>query len=178
MTTMLTIKTLKDFKTMKKILFIFLCLFFCQDALFAQTPAQVVWRNGGKNGDIVTLKDAQQGVEIKADAKKNRSIYAETQNTGCVAIECSFAKNDIEAIAEDKKINFEVKWYYYMSTRKSLMGSSSITLDESQDTDGIVKFVCVRSGICSGWWEVIIKNKNTGEIIKYANQDSYQICFN
>ena len=86
--------------------------------------------------------------------------------------------NDMTAISQGETVNFEVKWYYYMSTRRSLMGSNSIAVSSKDTQDGIVKFVCEKNNVCTGWWEVTIKNKKTGEIIRYANQDSYQICFN
>jgi hypothetical protein len=163
---------------MKKLFFVFLFLTL-SGAAFSQMPAQIIWRNGGKDGDVVTLKDAQNGVPLKAGKNaKTRSIYSENPNSGSVGIECSFPTNEIASMTKDGKLNFEVKWYYYMSTRKSLMGSNSVTIDDSAAQDGIVKFVCERNSICTGWWEVTIKNKNTGQMIRYANQDSYQICLN
>jgi len=162
---------------MKKIFLFFLFVIFSGTA-FSQTPAQIIWRNGSKDGDVITLKDASEGIELKSDTRKQvKSIYVDSQAQGSVGIECSFVKNDIEAIGKGA-VSFEVKWYYYMSTRKSLVGTNTVTLDTQDSKDGIIKFVCMRDNVRSGWWEVKIKNKTTGEIIKYANQDSYQICFN
>jgi len=161
---------------MKKIFFLFFGILFSLTA-FSQTPARVIWRNGSQDGDIITLKDAAGGVELKSDVRQTKSIYASSQADGSVGIECSFVKTDIEALGKSG-VSFEVKWYYYMSTRKSLMGTSTVTISPENAQDGIIKFICMRNNVRSGWWEVRIKNKATGEIIKYANQDAYQICFN
>ena len=162
-------------KTMKKILLVFLLL-TCFAEVFAQTPAQVIWRNGGKDGSIVTLKDAQKGVPLTAGKNKSRTAYSDKK--GSISIECSFTQNDFMALSNGSPINFEIKWYNYLSTRKSLMGSNSVTVSSTDVQDGIVKVVCEKNNVSTGWWEVTIKNKKTGEMIRYANQDSYQICFN
>lgn len=163
-------------KKMRKVLFLIMLIVSVSE-LFAQTPIQVIWRNGGKDGDIVTLKDAQDGVDLKQAVSKQRSIYSENTTFGAVSIECSFSKRDILNYPNGE-VEFDVKWYYYMSTKKSLMGSNSIIVDASNDSDGIVKLVCTKPNVRSGWWEVVVKNKETGEIIQYANQQNFQIKFN
>lgn len=148
-------------------------------SIFAQTPAKIYWKSGD---DSIELGPATEGVDVKTSSKAlekpvaTRSIYSAP--TGTLSIVGKFSPKDIMSISDE--VELEIKWYYYMSTRKSLIGTTTITLNKDNlDDDGFCSFEDTRNNVRSGWWEVSITNKTTSAKIVYAGNDGvYQIKLN
>lgn len=149
---------MKEKKMRIRILLPILFMMICFNSN-AQTihPALMVWYVGD---ETVTLKQAQSdGVTATTSLK----------------IEMSFIKDDFKSFTGDE-ITFEVKWYFFMSTRKTLMATNTISINRFQaDKDGILKMTGEKKNTRKGWWEVQIKCKNNDELIKYAGKTEYQI---
>ena len=155
---------------MKKIL-LFIIAVFVTCSVFSQEARQVIWKNGD---EVVTLKAAKEGVTMKSG---DRSVYSNSQASGNIGIECRFEPSSLISVNEGKAVEFEVKWYYYMSTKRSLMSTAVVAVDPNT-TDNYAKLLSTKSNARSGWWEVVIKNKITGQVVTYANQEVYQIKLN
>ena len=122
----------------------------------AQSPAQVIWCDGN---DKITLKTA------KTEGLKLQDV---------LAIEASFSPQEIAKISQS--VDFEIKWYYYMSTKKTLMGTSRVTVNANDtSSDGFIKLKSERKNTRQGWWEVQIRCKNSDAQISFAGEKEYQI---
>ena len=81
-----------------------------------------------------------------------------------------------KTLAKDGVVTFEVKWYYYMSTRRTFMGTNSVDVDPNKaDKDGLVKMVCSKTNPRPGWWEVQIRNKTTDQPVVFAKKSTFSI---
>lgn len=122
----------------------------------AQTPVQVIWCDGN---DKITLKTA------KTDGVKLKDV---------LSIEVSFPLQEIAKISQT--VDFEVKWYYYMSTKKTLMGTNRITLNtDNVSPDGFLMLKSERKNTRQGWWEVQIRCKNSDSQVVFAGEKEYQV---
>ncbi len=139
-------------------------------------PVQVIWKNGNDNVTISEAKD--EGVVLSQPVANSTSYTAPAlgKSAGQISIECLFKAKDIADVYPDGA-EYEVKWYYYMSTRKMLMSTKVVSLKpEDINPDGFASLVCYcKQNPRAGWWEVQIKNKQSSELVTYADQDTYQI---
>ena len=156
---------------MKRILIILMLLAVC-GASSAQTQIHLAWDN---NGEIITDAVAESdGTELVAlvDASVARSLR---ESYKPVSLVCTFTADELKKLS-DGVVSFEVKWYYYMSTRRTFMGTSTVDVDPGKaDKDGFVKMVCSKANPRPGWWEVQIRNKTTDQPVSFAKKTSFSI---
>jgi hypothetical protein len=138
----------------------------------AQTQVHLAWEN---NGELITDAVAEsEGTELVAvvDANVTRSLR---ESYKPVSLVCTFTASELKSLGKDV-VSFEVKWYYYMSTRRTYMGTSTVDVDPNKaDKDGLVKMVCSKSNPRPGWWEVQILNKTTEQQVLFAKKSTFSI---
>ncbi|MCQ2249933.1 MAG: hypothetical protein MJZ66_02365 [Bacteroidales bacterium] len=139
-------------------------------------PVQVIWKNGNDN---VTISEAKDDGVVLSPMSTNAAALpgqASAKTASQISIECLFKAKDMADVYPDGA-DYEVKWYYYMSTRKMLMSTKVVSLKpEDINQDGFASLVCYcKQNPRAGWWEVQIKNKQSSELVTYADQDTYQI---
>ncbi len=138
----------------------------------AQTQIHLAWSNGG---EVITDAVAEnEGTKLLpvVDANVSRSLRESYQP---VSLVCTFTSDELKAINKDS-VTFEVKWYYYMSTRRTFMGLNTVVVDPSNaDKDGYVKMVCSKANPRPGWWEVQIRNKTTDQMVMFAKKSTFSI---
>lgn len=137
-------------------------------------PSIMVWKNGETEVSIAEAQEEglkAEDIAIDADAPATRGGSAQD-----FSIECSFPAADLQKLYPSG-VDMEVKWYYYMSTRKMLMSSSIVRLDPKDANDeGFVVLVCKpKQNLKNGWWEVTLKNKVTNNVLKYGGDSSYKV---
>lgn len=156
---------------MKRICIILVLLAIC-GVTTGQTQIHLVWDN---NGEIITDAVAESdGTELVAvvDASVARSLR---ESYKPVSLVCTFTADELKSFGKDV-VTFEVKWYYYMSTRRTYMGTSTVDVDPSKsDKDGLVKMVCTKTNPRPGWWEVQIRNKTTDQQVVFAKKSTFSI---
>jgi len=140
------------------------------------SPVQVIWKNGNDNVTISEAKDSGVVLDLPETASASYSTPSSQKAQSQISIECLFKAKDVADTYPDGA-DFEVKWYYYMSTRKMLMTTKTITLKPDDiNKDGFASLICYcKQNPRAGWWEVQIKNKHSSELVTYADQDTYQI---
>ncbi|MCQ2974681.1 MAG: hypothetical protein MJ211_07710 [Bacteroidales bacterium] len=144
---------------MKKVT-LFLLLLVASINTIAQTeiePIQVIFNCDGSK---VTLKTAKtEGVK----------------QTNTINVEAIFSKSELSKL-NSPTISFEFKWYYFMSTKKTLMGTNLVNVNISEaNKDGLIKVLCEKKNTRQGWWEVQIRCKTNDSQILFAGTKEYQI---
>ena len=138
----------------------------------AQTQVHLAWEN---NGELITDAVAEsEGTDLVpvVDANVTRSLR---ESYKPVSLVCTFTASELKSLGKDV-VSFEVKWYYYMSTRRTYMGTSTVDVDPNKaDKDGLVKMVCSKSNPRPGWWEVQILNKTTEQQVLFAKKSTFSI---
>jgi len=156
---------------MKRICIILILLAVCGMSM-AQTQIHLAWDNDGK---VITDAVAEtDGTELVAlvDASVARSLR---ESYKPVSLVCTFSADELKKLS-DGVVTFEVKWYFYMSTRRTFMGTNTIDVDPRKaDKDGLVKMVCSKSNPRPGWWEVQIRNKTTDQPVTFAKKSTFSI---
>ncbi len=124
---------------------------------FAQElPSKVVFENGSLT---YTLKQSKEGVK-------------QLENND-IKIKFFIPRSRIEALGENPEI--EVKWYYYMSTRKTLMTNKTIKLSSENLSGDFYVITSSNSSLTSGWWSVQAKIKNSSSDITFAGINEFSI---
>ena len=143
---------------MKKITMLLIALFVAA-GVFAQTevtPAQVIFNCGDKK---VTLKEAKtEGVQLPQSLE----------------IEVVFSDSETAKL-NSENVTFEFRWFYYMSTKKTLMATNTIAVDSAADNDGLVRVVCEKKNARKGWWEVQVKCKTNDSPVVFAGTKEFSI---
>ena len=156
---------------MKPIVIILILLAAC-GVSSAQTQIHLAWDN---NGEIITDAVAEsEGTNLVAvvDASISRSLR---ESYKPVSLVCTFTADELKTLSKDL-VTFEVKWYYYMSTRRTYMGTSTVDVDPNKaDKDGFVKMICSKTNPRPGWWEVQIRNKTTDQPVMFAKKSAFSI---
>ncbi|MCR5455618.1 MAG: hypothetical protein K6F33_11585 [Bacteroidales bacterium] len=138
----------------------------------AQTQIHLAWDN---NGEVITDAVAEtEGTELVpvVEANVSRSLR---ESYAPVSLVCTFTADELKSFGKDI-VTFEVKWYYYMSTRRTYMGTSTVDVDPAKaDKDGLVKMVCSKANPRPGWWEVQIKNKTADQPVLFAKKSTFSI---
>ncbi|MBR6177233.1 MAG: hypothetical protein IKQ70_05030 [Bacteroidales bacterium] len=120
------------------------------------TPAQVIFNCGGSK---VTLKEAKtEGAKLDPNFD----------------LEIVFSKTELEKL-QAESVNFEFRWYYYMSTKKTLMSTATVTTDISAADDNLVHIKSEKKNPRKGWWEVQIKCKTNESQIEFAGTKEFSI---
>ncbi len=146
---------------MKKLLLI-LVLFLSVNSLFAQkisnlSPTLVVWEMANKK---YSLKDAKYGV----------------QQTDSLSLNVYFHKSFFDRVKTADNITFEYRWYYYLSTRRSLMFVDKVKYNQGQTLDdNVISFSSSQKTLQPGWWEVQIITTYDNGYIQIGDTYKYQI---
>lgn len=157
---------------MKKIITL-ICALVTSIFVYGQNEVHVAWDNGG---ELVTDAVAEtEGTVLKTGAP-SRDLFSNSRGAvKPISIVCTFKASDLKAI-NSEEVAFEVKWYYYMSTRRTSMGIYTVLVDPNKcDSEGLVKMVCTKNNPQTGWWEVQVRNKNTGELVEFGKKTSFSI---
>lgn len=138
---------------------ILLIAFFATLYVQAQTeltPAQVIFNC---DGNMVTLKEA------KTDG---------TTLIPNLEIEVVFAQSELAKL-NTQNINFEFRWFYYMSTKKTLMATYTVAADMDSVADKLIRVKSEKKNVRKGWWEVQIKCKTNDSPIEFAGTKEFTI---
>ena len=142
-----------------KIITMLLIALFAAAGIQAQTevtPAQVIFNCGGNK---VTLKEAKtEGVKLSTD----------------LDLEAVFSLPELLKL-NTENVSFEFRWYYYMSTKKTLMGTTTVTANLSEAENNLVYVKCEKKNARQGWWEVQIKCKANDTQVEFAGTKEFSI---
>ena len=120
------------------------------------TPAQVIFNCGGSK---VTLKEAKtEGAKLSPDLN----------------LEVVFSLPELLKL-NTETVSFEFRWYYYMSTKKTLMGTTTVSADINEAENNLVYVKCDKKNARQGWWEVQIKCKANDSQIEFAGTKEFSI---
>ncbi|MBR4440325.1 MAG: hypothetical protein IKS00_02125 [Bacteroidales bacterium] len=132
---------------------------FAVSGLRAQTevtPVQVIFNCSGSK---VTLKEAKtEGVKLDSNLE----------------IEVVFSEAELAKL-NSPNISFEFRWYYYMSTKKTLMATTTVAADMDSAVDKLVWVRCEKKNVRQGWWEVQVKCKTNDSQIEFAGTKEFSI---
>ncbi len=147
-------------KTMKKLAGIISLLLIVM-SLNAQklsplSPVLVVWNTNDQN---ISLKNAKYGVQV------NDSL----------SLEIYFNKLLLENNSKYSDLNLEFRWYYYLSTRKSLMFIDQVSYKKSKRIKDQVIYRTTQYSLQPGWWEVVVVNLNDGGFLQFGNTYKFQV---
>lgn len=137
-------------------------------------PAGIVWKTGESEVSIADAqKDGIHPEESVADGENATTRGGKTQD---FSIECVFPADSLKKVYPNG-VDYEVRWYYYMSTRRMLMSSYTVKIDHKDaNEEGFVVLVCKpKQNLKSGWWEVSLKNKVTNKILQYGGEEAYKV---
>jgi len=119
-------------------------------------PTQIIW---SADGNKTTLKDAIYGIE-KPDS---------------LSLNILFREDYIRTFAE-KDLTFEVRWYYYFSTRRKLIETQAISFNSNNfKKNGSYLVSSSKGNISKGWWEVQIIAKKDNGLLQIGKLNKYQI---
>lgn len=120
-------------------------------------PVHIIWNAGTEK---VTLKKASNFGIIQPDS---------------LLLEVYFDKESINSL-KSESLTFEFKWYYYLSTKKKLMETQTIVLDETKlQEDGSYMITTKRSNLSKGWWEVQATALLDNGLLELGNITQFQI---
>ncbi len=138
-------------------------------------PLQIIWNSG--NSAIPITEAKEEGIDL---GTVSSTLHNDVRNIGNYAsdlsIQCIFPAADMLQLFPDG-VNYVVKWYYYMSTRRMLMSNTTVKVSASEaDSQGMVTLLSnPKQKLRAGWWEVVIINKETSDSVRYAGNSQYQI---
>ncbi len=119
-------------------------------------PTQIIWSADNKK---TTLKEGVYGI------KQPDSL---TINV--------FFRGDYIKAFDEKDLNFEVRWYYYFSTRRKLIETQTISYNQNNfKNNGSYLVSSTKGNISKGWWEVQIIAKKDNGILQIGKLKKYQI---
>jgi len=120
-------------------------------------PVHIIWNSGNEK---VTLKKASNFGIIQPDS---------------LLLEVYFDKETINSL-KSEPVTFEFKWYYYLSTKKKLMETQTIVLDETKlQEDGSYLITSKRKNLSKGWWEVQATALLDNGLLELGNITQFQI---
>jgi len=145
---------------MKKILIISL-IFLGSLAANAQKisnlkPTFVVWQKGRNN---ISLNDAKFGVVIKDS----------------ISLSLFFNNHLFETIENYENTVLEFRWYYYLSTRKSLMYIDKVNYKEALKQKDAIVYSSSYKSLRPGWWEVQVISSTDKGFLQFGSTMKYQI---
>jgi hypothetical protein len=146
---------------MKKIIILSIFSLFAIN-LFSQkisnlSPTLIVWKN---NNERISLRTAHYGV----CPKDSISLYV------------YFSKYKLNKLYKSKNFSLEFRWYYYLSTRKTLMRIDKLDYKKAQKLkNNIVLFKSTQKVLQPGWWEVQILNTDDNGYLEIGNVYKFQI---
>lgn len=142
-----------------KIITMLMIALFAVSGLKAQTevtPVQVIFNCSGSK---VTLKEAKtEGVKLDSNLE----------------IEVVFSEAELAKL-NSPNVSFEFRWYYYMSTKKTLMATTTVAADMDSAVDKLVWVRCEKKNVRQGWWEVQVKCKTNDSQIEFAGIKEFSI---
>lgn len=148
---------------------------------FGQKPSQIIWEGVGAEYSINEAE--HEGISLEAtedvnDELATRGFQASGANSlPPISLVCSFTKEDLmDDNTDGEVVEFEVKWYYYLTNRRMLMKTEKKQLDPSQvEADKVVKLKIVNNQSRQGFWEVQILNKKTKRPVEFAGQTIFKL---
>jgi len=145
-----------------KLFIIAIFVIFSYNTSFAQIgskiePTLLNWKVENTN---ITLKKASSEGILQPDS---------------LSFEVYFDKLDIEKYMATN-VNFEFKWYYYLSTKKKLMDTYVVSYNpKNVQKDGSVVLKSTRGNISKGWWEVQVVAQYDNGLIELGSLSQFQI---
>lgn len=120
------------------------------------TPILVVWNTNNQN---ISLKNAKYGVQVKDS----------------LSLDIYFNKLLLENNSKYSKLNLEFRWYYYLSTSKSLMYIDHMTFKNSKHIKDKIIYQTSEHSLQPGWWEIVVVNLNDNGFLHFGNTYKFQI---
>ena len=146
---------------MKKFIYILAVLIFTGFGLNAQyyskiKPILVVWQ---VNDSKVSLRRGLYG--IPKPEELNINLYFNAQEAKKYA---------------QRGVVLQVRWYYYLSTRRKLVKVENLTFDKGHiNNDGSYILTSTLKSVQPGWWEVQVVSSLDRRYIQFAGLDRFQI---
>lgn len=146
---------------MKKITLLIIIL-FASNFIFGQkistlSPTLIVWKN---NNQKVSLNDAKYGLSFNDSLTLNVTFY----------------KTFFDRINDAENIVFEFRWYYYLSTRRSLMFVDKIKYkDAIFSGNNSVEINSSQTGLQQGWWEVQVYTSYDNGFLQIGDISKFQV---
>lgn len=146
---------------MKKIAYIIIILFsfttIKAQKISSISPTLIVWRN---NNDKISVNDAKYGVFFKDS----------------LSLDVKFHKTQFDRISNTNNLVFEFRWYYYLSTRRSLMFVDKVKYSNAKITNNSVALNSTQQSLKSGWWEVqVYTSYDGGGFLEIGDISKFQI---
>ncbi len=120
-------------------------------------PLTINWLNGVQ---VVQLKQAKtEGVLL----------------TDSISLQVTFLNKDYARFNSDSN-NFEVRWFYYMATKKQLMDSyfqKAVLINTLPDANYMLQ--TARTNLRKGWWEVHVIFKGDNGLVQLDNISTFQV---
>ncbi len=146
---------------MKKYILI-LGILLSVNIIFAQkisnlSPTLIVWKTNSKK---ISLKDAKYGINL------NDSL----------SLNVMFHKSVFDRVTDANNLVFEFRWYYYLSTRRSLMYVDKVKYKNADlSVANVVNLKSTQKTLQKGWWEVQIVCSYDNGFIQIGDISKYQI---
>ena len=146
---------------MKKIILI-IGIVFLSNLVFSQkisslSPTMIVWQ---QNKNKVSLSQARYGVAIQDS----------------LSLDVYFSQSTFDRITNSENVQFEFRWYYYLTTRRSLMYTEKIDFSNIQiSNNGVVIIHSSQNKLQSGWWEVQVLTTYDNGYLEIANTSKFQV---
>ena len=146
---------------MKKFVLI-LGLIFFSNLVFSQkisslSPTMIVWQ---QNKNKVSLSQARYGVAIQDS----------------LSLDIYFSQNTFDRISNSDDVQFEFRWYYYLSTRRSLMYTEKIKYSDVKVlNNGVIIIHSSQNKLQAGWWEVQVLTTYDNGYLEIANTSKFQV---
>jgi hypothetical protein len=145
---------------MKKYLLL-IGLIFLSGISFSQkisslSPTMVVWK---LNNEKVTLVQARYGVFMQDS----------------LSIDIYFPKQTFDRMTNAENVKFEFRWYYYLSTRRSLMYVDKVDYNKSNSRNNVVVLHSSQQKLQPGWWEVQVVTTYDNGFLEIAETSKFQI---
>lgn len=139
--------------------FIFFGLIFLTSLIFGQKisslePTMIIWKS---NNNKVSLADGRYGIMLEDS----------------LSLDVYFSQQTYDRFKE-KNVTFEFRWYYYLSTRKSLMYVDKVNSFRHLG-DGSMFVHSAQNKLQPGWWEVQILTSFDNGLLEIANTSKFQV---
>ncbi|MBN2663000.1 MAG: hypothetical protein JXR68_05070 [Bacteroidales bacterium] len=146
---------------MKKLSIILIILFGANfihgQKISTLTPTLVVWKN---NNQKISLNDAKYGLVFNDSLTLNVTFY----------------KSIFDRIGDADNIVFEFRWYYYLSTRRSLMFVDKVKYKDALFSgNNTAEITSCQKGLQQGWWEVQVYTTYDNGFLKIGDIAKFQV---
>ena len=120
------------------------------------SPTLIVWKS---NNEKISLVQARYGVFAKDS----------------LSIDVYFPQQTFDRMSNAANVKFEFRWYYYLSTRRSLMYVDKVGYNKSNSKKDVVVLHSSQQRLQPGWWEVQVVTTYDNGFLEIAETSKFQI---